>query len=477
MSVVLAYALVGIFCAVLVRDDDSGKGLISAAVILSGTGLACHGLIQSLFRFGPEAAAAATGVSEAVRARIESGRAVAQLGLPGALGGFLAISIPLTLSWSVARDRSRSMRAAGLVLMAVQLAGLAATRSAAAVGSLAVASAVVLWLRSRTVSPHRATLRRIAAGILVIGIAAAVILLAVRLSSATAEDEGSGPLALRAGNWRVALEILRDHPVLGAGAGCYGIVFPSYRAWGMNESRFAHNTYLQVFAEGGLALGIPLLVATIVLTTLLVRRARDRSPYLVVSCLAFLIHNAVDFTFYLPTVGFAFACVAGFAIGPPARRSRPAGAWHLFRVVAALMLAAFVLMVGRADAEKQRARDLLEMGRGLTAIAAARESVARNPIDSDSHWLMSRLLFETAARRGEPELLDIAEAAAVEAVRLDPRTPFRWQHLGRVRLARSDRQGAYIALHRAAELYPIKIEYRNQRDAVAAAIAESEEAR
>jgi cytochrome c-type biogenesis protein CcmH/NrfG len=62
-------------------------------------------------------------------------------------------------------------------------------------------------------------------------------------------------------------------------------------------------------------------------------------------------------------------------------------------------------------------------------------------------------------------------------VELDPHTPHHWHHLGRVRLARKDPLGALVAFTRAAQLYPIKIEYRQDRDAVAATLAGSKESR
>jgi cytochrome c-type biogenesis protein CcmH/NrfG len=96
--------------------------------------------------------------------------------------------------------------------------------------------------------------------------------------------------------------------------------------------------------------------------------------------------------------------------------------------------------------------------------------VRRNPIDADSRTLLSSILLERTSRHRDESLLDLCEMQALQAVRLDPRTPHRWQHLGRVRLARSDPLGAYIAMARAFELYPIKTEYRDARDHIGRAI-------
>jgi cytochrome c-type biogenesis protein CcmH/NrfG len=96
-----------------------------------------------------------------------------------------------------------------------------------------------------------------------------------------------------------------------------------------------------------------------------------------------------------------------------------------------------------------------------------------NPIDPDARALESQILLERAAAARDPADLPRAEALAQKAVQLDPVTPGRWRHLGRVRLARGDLLGAYLALARAAALYPIRIEYREERNQLRDRIARS----
>jgi len=466
----LTYALAGSGCSRLGRRAKSRRFVI-AAMILTGAALATHGLYQSLVQFGPEGAAAAGSAPEAIRARIESGRAVATMGLPGALAGFLAMTLPLTAGLAVGKG---AVRVAALILLGIQGAGLLATRSASGVACLAAAAGIVLWLRGGEPAATSGRRRALAIGAVVAGLIAATALLGLRLSAPGAADEGSGPFALRAGNWKVALKIFEENPAIGAGLGTYGIAFPAHREWGMNEARHAHNSYLQLFAEGGVALGaLALLLVCLMLAR--IARAAGEQPWLAAACLAFLLHNTIDFTFFLESTGAVFACAAGLLLGSTAGRpgagapEPPAAATRMVFYVPVLSLALFAFLAGRADAARDSARDLaLERGAG-PALPEARRAVSRNPFDPDSHALLSHLLLERGVG-GDDDALAESEAEAIAAIDLDARTPHRWSHLADVRLRRGDPVGAYLASARAAELYPIEIRYREQRDAIAALI-------
>ena len=458
-----------LFCARLARLDGTAVRAGWIGLAAAGTLLAVHGLWQSLAGF--ERLAAEAGLPEAVRTRLASGRAVATLGVPGALAGFFALSLPITaaLAWRARASRGAAFAAGAAAVL--QAAALIATRSVAAPLSLALAAALVAWCRAPSTARRRLAIVSLAGG----GAIAAALTL-WRLASYTVATEGAGPLVLRAGNWRAALAMVADRPLFGGGLGCFGILFPAYRDWTMNESRFAHNTWLQLAAEAGVPAALAAGALAIWLAWRLVRRdgrLEPAAPAAAIACVGFLIHNGVDFTFYLPSVALPFFCLAGFEVGR-GRRGMPHGDARAARLIACAALAVFALLLARADAQRDAAREAAAAGSSV-AIEAARAAVRLDPIDPESHDLLSRLLLARAAASQEAGLLSEAEAHAARAVDLDDRTPGHWNQLGRVRLARADRQGAYIALHRAAELYPIQLEYRQDRDAVAAMLAGSGE--
>ncbi len=471
IALAAAFVLTGLCCAgVAAQREGRRVWVVLGAVALAGTGLALHGLYQALFVFGEQAAGIegmGDAIPETIRARIASGRAVGRLGLPAALGGFLAMSIPVTGIFCFRKDVPSAARATAGIFVAIQAAGLLATRSASALCALGVAGALVVWRLAReSRGARRRTLVISAWAIAAAGIAGAAIFLALRLAGPGAIDEGSGPLMLRALNWKVALEIAAASPILGAGAGCYGIAFPALREWGMNESRFAHNSYRQVLAEGGLLLGVPILIAAVLLARRAWRAAGagGGATLLSLACLAFMAHNVVDFTLFLPTTGMVFACLAGLLVGASGQRGTAARALVRPAAAVALALAAVAAIVGTTDRARDASRDLFVARMMDEALPLARRASRLNPIDPEARGLRSQILLEAAAARRNSAGLQQAEALARKAVLLDPRTPGRWRHLGRVRLARGDLLGAYLALARATDLYPIRIEYREERD-------------
>jgi O-antigen ligase len=121
--------------------------------------------------------------------------------------------------------------------------------------------------------------------------------------------EGLTPLVLRVKNWEVAIRVFRSHPFFGVGPGNFGDAFTGYLVPGMNETVFAHNSYLQAMAECGLA-GLALVLAG---TGWLLwkmgsgLRGDDRGRERLAACLppvAFLIHNLFDFSAYPPRFSF-----------------------------------------------------------------------------------------------------------------------------------------------------------------------------
>lgn len=51
------------------------------------------------------------------------------------------------------------------------------------------------------------------------------------------------------------MEIIKDFPLKGIGLGNLGNIYPKYKELIVNETRFAHNIFLQAWAETGI-LGI-----------------------------------------------------------------------------------------------------------------------------------------------------------------------------------------------------------------------------
>jgi O-antigen ligase len=119
-----------------------------------------------------------------------------------------------------------------------------------------------------------------------------------------------------------ALRMWRDYPLLGAGLGAFGVVFPRYSADGTNGTyTHAHNDFFEFGAETGL-LGLILLGFMVGSSLLVALRAQYlcRDPVLrgisfaaLMGILSLMIHSAVDFNLQIPANALTFMLLLAFA--------------------------------------------------------------------------------------------------------------------------------------------------------------------
>jgi O-antigen ligase len=121
----------------------------------------------------------------------------------------------------------------------------------------------------------------------------------------------------RGAYWRVAAHDVRQHPLLGSGAGSFAAVWEdSSRARTGVSVRDAHNLYLETLAETG-PFGLALLLGALGLPLALTRRVWDAplGPSLAAAYLAFLLHAAVDWDWEIPAVVLTgLACAAAVVV-------------------------------------------------------------------------------------------------------------------------------------------------------------------
>lgn len=98
--------------------------------------------------------------------------------------------------------------------------------------------------------------------------------------------------------------MITAHPFVGVGLGNFNL----------NQTRYAHNSYLQIWAEIGL-LGIVSflwLVITVLKCGLKsLKNDRIRIAGLLSANIIFLAHNFIDFSFFLPEVVFLWWVILG----------------------------------------------------------------------------------------------------------------------------------------------------------------------
>jgi O-antigen ligase len=122
--------------------------------------------------------------------------------------------------------------------------------------------------------------------------------------------------------WPIAIKIFLEHPIIGAGFESFGAAFTRFDTWGgMLRVEQAHNDYLQILAEGGIA-GIICVGAFIFL---LFRRSlkaisdshgpsRDAAIGALAGCFGVLIHSFFDFPLRTPSNAFFFLVLCSIAV-------------------------------------------------------------------------------------------------------------------------------------------------------------------
>jgi O-antigen ligase len=440
-----------------------GLGVLAAAQAIAQHHWAWPRVAAELRAAGPPADAGA----DAMLVRLESGRPSGPFVLPTALAGFLAITIPASLL--TALEGGIAARAVAAAALVAQCYALFLTRSLGGLAALAC-GCVVLMVRG----PGRA-LRRIlpaAAVLLAIGIASLVFVRARHGEMTSAP--GADPVSLRAGNWRVAAAMIRDHPLFGVGPGSFGTFYPRYMRAGMNETQYAHDSYLQLVSTWGLWVLVPI-GASIAAFGSRLRTSGPRDAGRLAAMAggsAFLVHNLIDFTFYQPGVAVPCALLLGVATAgvatPPADpdttpsvargegavRARRGGARVALGCAVAALLAIHGVRAARCAMLLERAGAAARRG----DLAAAREDAVRasaaRPDDPRPWAFLSEMAI--VSHGDDPTALRFGRRAAERAVALDPEAAGRHHVLALYHAKSEEPAAAWLEERRAHELFPLK---------------------
>jgi O-antigen ligase len=227
-----------------------------------------------------------------------------------------------TLAWLSTPDGAGAqlmLFAAGVMGTAVILSESRSGLAALAVGAAVFASLVVRREQSRARRVATVTAFTVTA-LLVVGWAGAEVL--VRRVSSLEQDLSS--IGGRRQAWADTIDIIRDFPLTGTGLNTYGTAMIQYQtAHGTLHFQEAHNDYLQLAAEGGLLVGLPVLV-TLGLFVHEVRRRFNEAPRAgntywvrvgaVTGLVAIAVQSLFEFSLQMPGNAVLFAFLAAIAL-------------------------------------------------------------------------------------------------------------------------------------------------------------------
>lgn len=333
-------AVLLVFFAAALTFLNTGRRLARTAafVIVFGALMAFYGILQKLSNFE-----GIYGMREVAEA-IPFGPFVNQ----HHFAGFMQMTGGVAMGLLFVRTLGRELRvllATALVIMGV---AVVSTGSRGGLLSFVVVLGFVTLL-SVMFAPAAGAQRRSAAGGRALVVAGAATLLLAIFGLALflgANDSllrgiGAAPpdVDISTGRfhfWPIAIQIFLDHPFLGAGYDAFGVAFTRYDTWnGYFRVEQAHNDYLQVLADTGIA-GFVCVAAFI---ALLLQKAlgtiaasdgarRGMAIGALGGCVGILVHSFFDFPLRTHSNAFFFLVLAVIATvrvgtgGSPSGRSQ-----------------------------------------------------------------------------------------------------------------------------------------------------------
>jgi O-antigen ligase len=185
---------------------------------------------------------------------------------------------------------------------------------------------------------------------------------------------------------RIAERMFLASPVLGTGLGSYGDLFPRFVTRD-HLMYFAHNDFVQLLAEGGLAGVVVIIAAGSGLVARLVRFCRERRPgNRVVDAAAWaalaagLAHSIFDWNMHAPANALLACVIVGLALSSvvPRRPQDVGRAWAWpGRLLASLFVAAVLAALGLLARDAATERPVRKLQEAITAARLAKSPEAR----------------------------------------------------------------------------------------------------
>jgi O-antigen ligase len=389
-----SYALFFMLCVNVV-----GKQRLLALLLSTFSMIALYALVQYFVIF-PELQSAADGTDSVELARrIRTNEVFSTFLGPNQLAGFLALLLPIIAGAFL--DERRPLRALSLLLGLVTMALTGSLGGWLALACGAVAFSALALTRSR----GRGLVTAIGAG------AATLVVAFLLWTPLLAKLSDSHSLAVRAIYWQATGRIIAQAPVLGVGLDNWQEHYFPLKSNLQQETRKAHNDYLQILAE----MGVLGLLAFAAIIGMGLRPACKEAPVgnfawtrigATAGLIALMVHMTVEFDFYEFGVAQAlFAVLALLAIlrGGAAEVRIPKGVCTAAATLLFLITMALLCFVApralAADSEIRETRRILGLIEGgdlhmlsdATRISQAAQE--HNPFEPEACRLFARVKF------------------------------------------------------------------------------------
>lgn len=488
-AIQLSYYAIGFLLFRTIRFHQNALRWGIRFIVLAALIIALDGLHQYFFRYDDYARYlqeydpfSSQEMEQAAHTWISalSGRVFTQFfALPSQLAGYLLMIFPLNAILIFHEKRTWLKLLWSIVFM---LNGMVFffTKSFGAFLVLLcmLAAATLLWFRNKRTLTWRGLLQ-ISSGFLIAGMVL-FFLVGYFRGQYLWDFRGNSPLWLRFLNWKTAIAIWREYPFFGTGLGTFGLMYPQYMQPGANEAQYAHNTYLQFGAELGI-IGFVLIIFLAgswchsVLKGVhdyLRSEVQEKQPDVLYGIggsfagLGFLLHNIIDFNFYVFPLGLLNAAILGltlniFSSGETENTTTfVSNRRTYFAVVGLISLGIMMLFVKdwqytRVSQHKEQAAALLQAQQYQKALQSIQAALRSSPTLPEYHAVTGSILLYLR----QPDQAIVHYRTAIEA---EPVTPWFHAGLAEAYLQQPNLSLAYIESRRAAELFPLKSQYQQR---------------
>jgi tetratricopeptide (TPR) repeat protein len=290
----------------------------------------------------------------------------------------------------------------------------------------------------------------------------------------------TNPIVLRLDNWKVASDIALDYPILGAGLGSYGILYPKYMTIDKSKTQFAHNTLLQLAGEiGWLGTFIIFLFFLVLLYSIVKHIKRTlgnqssndlliTKSALLVSCLTFAIHNLIEINLYFYSLGLLGILLFSLLMTISRKEERTIKkqkemsharkvlfAWIIlifFIVISIWITRPFIAAIYAQNAEEAAENEDYQSSLGLLSAAIKWDS-------TNSEYYSARAKLKLISPSPRDGNLDSAIEDYRKAMRCNPFAPRLHFELSELYLTKGWITLAYLEASEAKRLYPLNRKY------------------
>ena len=234
--------------------------------------------------------------------------------------GYLELTIPIAMGILIgAKSKTQGSRIILSAALVVMVAALILTQSRGAWISLAISFAIigVIFIRRKTFNLQTVFIILLFAVIVFSFLYFGKDIISSRIYSIFAVQGEETSLQTRLKIWQGTVDMIRSYPLTGVGIGDFIWAFPRFRPEGLNvQANAAHNDYLQIAAETGIAGLLAMIWLLVTLIGSAIRSSYEEPVKIgcAIGLLSLSLHGLVDFNFHIPANMLLFTVCAAIVM-------------------------------------------------------------------------------------------------------------------------------------------------------------------